>query len=449
MNNAPVLGRFTQKMQGKYNVKVVDSKTKEVVKDYGWQPNLILNQGMDSMSLFALAEVTVYGLCGSGSRPNKITSSTSTITQSGNIITLWPEAGGLQNFTSSITASSPYEVYYSSSLEAGDWIVYANASRSAVVEVDVAGLSASVSNAYTIESGSNQTFTIWKTSQTGLQKEGKKSSTYLTGVGNCGRTNSSGSGGFANIRTFRRTYDFATESSSSNYTEVGVSMVSTARSGTFSRTLLPVPVTVAVGFQLRLIYDLEVEFGPTALQLFTASITGWTDTACSGSNQNLYTSDILTTGGATELFLALSEPGPDSPTGLSSRRSPVDTLSAPVHRSIFFSSVTSSLMPYGSGVARQAGTIYDEAIGAHTSPLYVTGSYTYTKTNFLTLNQANTTTQSGIWSIGFSAGGVDYVEGVGTSQVYVLLFHRSQSKANTQVASMSFVYTWDRVFAGT
>lgn len=453
MSNYSFIGGTHNKMQGSYKVMVVDSRTKEVVKDYGWQKNLILNQGMDSMSLYAYAEVSKYAIAGSGSRPNKITSSASTITQSGNIITLWPEAGGLQNFSSSISSSSPYEIYYSSSLQTGDVIIYANASRSNVVAVDsVGGLTASVDTSYTIESGSNQTFTIWKASQTSLHKEGKRTNSYLTGEGNCGSTDSTGSAGVVNIRTYRRTYDFSAEVSNSLYTEIGVSPITTARSGTFSRTLLTTEVPVSTSFQLRLIYDLEVEFGPTSLQVATASISGWpvapsTHLGYSASVQTFLASTINTAGNET-IYTALLEPGPDSPIGTNSRRSPQDLGAISVHRGIFMSSTSRSLSAFGSASNRHLGTVYDNSTGAHTSPPYIVGSYTYIKSNYLTLNQAVTTTSSGISCIGWGAAG-SYDTGQSTNHVYVILFHQTQSKTNTQVASMSFVYTWDRVFQGT
>lgn len=453
MSNYSFIGGSHNKMQGSYKVMVVDSRTKEVAKDYGWHKNLILNQGMDSMSLYAYAEVSKYAIVGSGSRPNKITSSTSTITQSGNIITLWPESGGLQNFLSTITSSNPYEVYYSSSLQTGDVIIYANASRSNVLAIDsVTGLTASVDTSYTIESGSNQTFTIWKASQTDLHKEGKRTNSYLTGDGNCGSTDSTGSSGFVNIRTYRRTYDFAAEVSNSLYTEIGVAPISNARSGTFSRTLLPVEIPVSTSFQLRLIYDLEVELGPTELQVFTASISGWpvspsTHLGCSASIQTVWLSSINNSGTET-IYTAILEPGPDSPIGTINRRSPQDLGASSIHRAIFMSSTSHSLAPFGSGSNRHQGNIYDKSTGPHNSPLYVTGSYTYIKSNYLTLNQAVTTTSSGIIAIGWGAGG-PYETGNTTNQAYCILLHQTQSKTNTQVVSMSFVYTWDRVFQGT
>lgn len=453
MSNVSVIGSVSNKISGNYKVMVVDSKTREVVGDYGWHKNLIFNQGMDSMSLLAYGEVTKNAIAGSGSRPNKITSSTSTITQSGNIITLWPEAGGLQDFSSSISSSSPYEIYYSSSLQRGDVIVYSNASRSNVTAIDsVAGLTASVDTSYTIESGSNQTFTIWKTSQTSMHKEGKRSSTYLSGDGNCGSTDTTGSSGVVNIRTYRRTYDFSAETGNSLYTEIGMSSVSTPQSAVFSRVVLPVPVAVSSSFQLRVIYDLEVEFGPTALQTFTASISGWpvapsTHLGCSASVQTLLASTINTAGNET-LYTALLEPGPDSPIGTNSRRNPSDPGSNSVPRGMFVSSTSRSLSPFGSGSNRHQATVYDRSNGPHNSPPYVTGSYTYIKSNYLGVSLGNTTTSSGIICVGWGLGS-PYDTGNTANQAYCMLFHQTQSKTNTQVASMSFVYTWDRVLAGT
>jgi hypothetical protein len=463
MNNSIQIGSVHNNISGFYKAMVVNPTTNEVVKDYGWHKNIILNGGMDLVPFYAYAELGAFGIAGSGSRPNKITSSTSTITQSGAEITLWP-GDGLQDFSSSVTSST--ETYYTHSLEVGDVIVYNNASQSNVLAVDlVSGLSASVNTSYTIESGSNQTFTIWKTSQPRLHKEVKRTNVYLTGTGNCGSTDSTGSTGVPNVRTYRRTYDFSTETTNKLYTEVGVSPIVTANSQVFSRVVLPVPIAVSSSFQLRLIYDLAITVTPHTVRMITASISGWpvdptSNTHASESLQSFLLSRITTTGGATKLYEALLEPGPDSSESFS-RRSPGDDLSAAVHRGIFVSSNSSSLASFGSGSSRavNAGVqsvpgdsfVYGTSSGRHSSPPYVVGSYQYYKENSFGLTIGNTTASIGIWSLGYGMQGVDHgigAGGAGGNQAVCLLFHASQSKFNTQVLSMSFAYAWNRTIDG-
>jgi hypothetical protein len=166
-------------MQGAYRVQVVDSYTKEVVRDYGWQKNLILNSGMNAPTGSYIANLTAVGVIGTGSRPNYFTSSTSQITQSGQYIYL--------NDTSYINSFTQSASTYPSLTEVGDLIVDEDNSQSYVVSVVSSSLLYVASN-YTYTTG--KAFTIWKTSQSGLEKEIHRSQTYFpgssSGAWNCG-----------------------------------------------------------------------------------------------------------------------------------------------------------------------------------------------------------------------------------------------------------------------
>lgn len=87
-----------------------------------------------------------------------------------------------------------------------------------------------------------------------LGSEVKRTSTYLTGSGNCGTSY----GGYDQIN--RRTYDFTEEVSNQNYTELGFSH---ADSGNlFSRLLISGgTVSVLIGQSLRVVYDLTTTLG--------------------------------------------------------------------------------------------------------------------------------------------------------------------------------------------
>src|ERR1035437_10355913 len=274
-------------MRGIYKVQVINSTTKEITLDCDWQKNLILNGGMDAVAVAVLGNLSYYGIIGTGSRPNSITSSTSTITQSGAGVYLY-NTSGLPNFTSSYST-------YTASVNVGDVLQYSNNSQSTVTSI-TDGLNLQVSPTYSIDVGNAQTFTIWKASQTDLEGESKRSATFLTGVGNCGTTTS------GSTKKFRRSYDFSTEISSSTYTEIGVSWtVTKAVKSTFSRVVLPSPVTVGIGFKLRLIYDLFLSFTPNAPQYFTASVSGWpvspsTTTIATQSIQNFNIANVSTDG---------------------------------------------------------------------------------------------------------------------------------------------------------
>lgn len=421
-------------MRGFYKIQVVDSKTGLVVRDYGWNKNLILNGGMDAVASVGICNLNAVAIAGTGSRPNSITSSNSTITQSGNIITLWPEIGGLQDFSSSVMSGS--ERQYTHSLETGDVIIYANNSQSNVLGIDtVGGFTASVDTSYTIESGSNQTFTIWKTSQVGMHKEIKRSSTYLPGSSsvlgfNCGTVISH------SAKTMRRTYDFTAETTQKNYSEVGVSWTGTARAGVFSRVLLPETVSIAATYQLRMIHDLMVTVSPAYPRYVEPTITGWTNTKGTESLQNFLLYDVATTGqsndGTTGLDFGVLDPASNHGYDY-------------YYANSFFSDVGTAPAAFGSYVSRtlNGSTITGKSdYNAGGLTTYVTGTYTRYKTaNFRLTDGVDST----IWSTGFGAAyGVSEVAH-STEQGIVLVFDEPHEKLNTQIASITYKFTWARV----
>ena len=119
-NELIVRGGINIFLQGKYRLQVIDSLTKTVVSDYGWHKNLILNNGMDQVASFYIADLNAAGVCGTGSRPNSITSSTSEITQSGAQLYL-VDNSGLISFTASVITNGTSS--YTSSVSPGDLII--------------------------------------------------------------------------------------------------------------------------------------------------------------------------------------------------------------------------------------------------------------------------------------------------------------------------------------
>jgi len=421
---------------GFYKVQSVDSRTGEVVLDYGWNKNLILNSGMDLVALNYYSTLTNYCIAGTGSRMNFITGGLSIITQSGNFINLLPAPTGLQNFSSSITSSTNV-LYYSSSLQVGDVIVYTNNSQSNVTAIDMnAGLTASVDTSYTIPSASLQKFIIWKTSQTGLHLEKKRTATYLVGVGNCGYTDSTGSNSKPNVRTFRRTYDFPSEAATILYTEIGTSPVVTANTSVFSRILLPIPITISSSFQLRVIYDLQVTYTPDIPRYITASISGWpvgpsTNTYATESIQAFLASAINTSGvgdaggGVLEPFATSDPPG----TG---------------YTKMFVCSNTGSLSDFNTTIDRSLVASSASTSDTNVVLSYITKSYTLYKVDTFGLNIAN---QTNIRSMGL--GLTSFTDSPAQIGRYALgvLFNQSQSKANTQTLSFTWKFSWSRTLS--
>ena len=105
---------------------------------------------------------------------------------------------------------------------------------------------------------SSQSFTIWETSQIGLQAEIHRvgPSNFFSGVGYCGTTI------VGTTSQNRRTWDFNYETSSVSFTEVGVGWAASGNNTIFSRVLLPSPVTINNAQKMRLIYELDITVSP-------------------------------------------------------------------------------------------------------------------------------------------------------------------------------------------
>ena len=95
---------------------------------------------------------------------------------------------------------------------------------------------------------------------TQLVAEVARTSIYLSGVGNCGTTRNT-----ATKLTHKRTFDFPVGALNGNYTELGFSWTNAPNGGLFSRVLIksggvPISLTVTNAQQLRVVYEVSVEF---------------------------------------------------------------------------------------------------------------------------------------------------------------------------------------------
>lgn len=411
-------------LQGQYRVMVINSITKEIEADYGWHKNLILNQGMDAVASVYLGGLNTYGIAGTGSRPNSITSSTSQITQSGATASLFVTSG-IPDFTSSYST-------YTSSLNVGDVIQYSNGSQSMVTSI-IDGFHAAVNTTYNVDAGNAQTFTIWKTSQVGMELEIKRSSTYLVGSSsllgwNCGSKTS------GNSSTYRRTYDFSAEVAIKNYTEVGVGWAVSGPTTVFSRILLPVSVSIPIGSQLRLTHDLYVAFTPAMERYITASISGWpvlpaTTTYASESIQKFMISTVDTSGYGNVDFACL-DPG----------------VISGYWGNLFagYSSTNSqNLAPFGTATNRSSPAVSAPYYGWLIA--YSNGSYMRYKSFALGLNDGNFIASFNTVGFGINYGGGPFYPYDTAYQAMCLRFDQPQTKLNTQRLTLVWKWSWDRV----
>lgn len=104
----------------------------------------------------------------------------------------------------------------------------------------------------------------------GLGSETRRSITYLTGAGNCGYSD------VGSTRTLLRTFEFPTETSPVNYTELGWSYSESAGSNLFSRTLISGgTVSLVSGQSLRVVYSLSITVSPSTDTTQSMSVSGW------------------------------------------------------------------------------------------------------------------------------------------------------------------------------
>lgn len=420
-------------LSGCYCIQVVDSTTDEIISDYGWHKNLILNSGMDAVASVALNIISQYAIAGTGSRPNYFTSSASTITQSANYI-------GLVNSSSIISfnqsASTNGTASYTSIVQVGDVIIDQFQSQSVVITSSLDGKTLQISGSG-LTFSTPRTFTIWKTSQTSMQGENQRTSNYYPGFANtsswnCGTVQS------GSTLVMRRSYNFNPEVQSQSYTEVGTCWNSNTAVPIFSRYVLPQAVVLAPAQQLRLIYDLSVSYGQFGLITRSLNISGWpvgpsTNTLGTESIQN-FNAPVIDANG---------NPNGSGIWGILS----LD----PSNQNEFFVFASTYTASFYTGSATTG--LANALPFAESSPLssvgsYVPGTYTNTKTGVLSIYQA---TSSNIMTIGFGTNVynqffnlVDNPWG-NYGQCMIFAFNQPQTKTSFQTLTLTWRWNWSRV----
>jgi len=396
---------FNQRAQGFFRWQVVDAATKEVVcESPGWIKNLILNNGMDRVSISPWCDLFTYGVAGTGTTPTSDDSGVTTAAQVGTAVTL---TGGSFVFTSTI-------------VDAGNVIKW-DTGEEATISTVVSPTSVIVTNSVSVTGAE---FTVYNTNQTGLVSEVKRSNTYLTGTPYCGTTI------VGNVLEHRRTYDFTAEGGGTvNYTEVGVSWAAAGASTLFSRILLPGPVPVLNGQQLRLVYQLNVTLAPSASAPKTAIINGWpvSPAVTTDGDEQLqaYAVSTVSTLGLIQGIYGHygNEPSTGSTIG------------------VYLSTDASAPAAFGVGSTRSANVAYTN-MGKLS---YTTGSYYQDKSATFAVGNGN---RSDWNSMGFGAHSPNlYFCYQQANNAYVFVFDEAQTKANTHTLTLNFRWSWSRVLA--
>jgi hypothetical protein len=351
-----------------------------------------------------------YAIAGTGTTPTSVDSGATTAAQSG----------------TNITSSGSFF----GSGDVGNTVKFTSGEEALITAFNSA-TSVTVSNSATVPS---TTFVMYNTNQTGLINEQKRTNTYLTGSGNCGTTQ------VVNQFQNRRTYDFTAETGTVNYTEIGFGWAVSGANTTFSRILLPSPIPVLNGQQLRVVYELRVSVGPTTPQPKTAIINGWPispATILDGDEcVQVYGLAGLNTNGAMQAND--TAPWCNEPSFLSD-----GILFTGASLAIFLTDSSTAISGAGSSPNR-TGTV--QATKAPTKAAYITNSFYVDKTCTFLVGEANST----LWrsmGYGLSQGNISANPYQANRAAFVFVFDQNQTKPNTHTLTLTFRTTWSRVLS--
>lgn len=202
----------------------------------------------------------------------------------------------------------------------------------------------------------------------------------------------------------------------------------------FNRIVLPQTITVDVTYQLRLIYDLRLTFTPNYRRYVNPPISGWANTSGTESLQviNIATVNVDGSPGANGTFA--------SDVGV------LDPASYHGYNNYYcvaaLSDVATAPASVGTYVNRYLNGSSTAGIGsANGTSTYVNGSYFKYKYSSFGLTIGNSTNIRSIAMGAYYSGGA-YPNG--NYQCLVFVFDVPQTKTNTQLAFMTYKFSWSR-----
>ena len=400
-----IIKTLHQQAEGFVQCFVVDAATGKVVKEYPRQHNLILNQGMDRVAQTLWADLMLYCSAGTGVTPTSDDSGLTDATQVGTGVTL---SGGSFTFTSTL-------------VDGGNVIKWDTGEESQISSV-TNPTTVVMSNSTSVGAGQ---FTVYRTNQTQLGTQVKRTNTYLTGAPYCQTSLAS------NVYKLRRTFDFTAEVGTVNYTEAALGWSASGSTNIFSRILLAAPVAVNAGQQLRVTYELDLTLTPASPVSRTATINGWPVAPAVGTTgvecwQLVGMSAISSSSGNTITYdsaVNASEPSDSGSDG------------------VFVSDNSTAPASFGSTVNRHDGLT--DWFVATTNAAYVAGTWYVDKTGVFLVGNGNSTA---IRSIGFGSHAPNnWFASNRTTMVFV--FGEAQSKLNTHTLTLTYRFAWSRVLS--
>lgn len=387
--------------RGRVRWLVVDAKTGQIVRQSDWFNNIILNNGLDEVAVRQWADLMVYGSVGTGTTATKLDSGIITATQAG----------------STVTASAP--IFVTGGPPSGDvgnmikWDTGDERRITAFIDTQNVTVTPASPNA---NSGAAGEFTIFRTNQTGLFGEVKRTNNYFQGSPNCGTSRS------GNVLRFRRTYDHTAEVSNIQYTEGGVSWASSGANTHFARMVFTVPVTILAGQLIRMVYELVLTVTPATANALASTVVGFIGGSGSEARQLVG-------------LAAIQPEGVTAGTFDNSQQSAEPSLGSSNVAQAWLSSTNVALTAFGATPNdRGAGAIFS---GQLTLVGYTALSFFRDKTITIGTSQGNSTQ---IRSIGIGSSG----NGQYAFPSYVLILNANQTKTSAQTLVLTFRYTWGR-----
>lgn len=379
-------GGFT----GRYRILVMERG--RVVQERPWSSNLILDQGLDQFALSAeFGNLSATCAVGTGTAPTFKDSGAITFTSAG----------------TALTASAPF-------FAAGD--VGALFKPDTGIEVYITGFTSTTIVTTSADPLAVASLgTVWYVNQVGLGTEVHRTNNYLTGAGNCGGTD------VANKRTVRRTYDFPAEIANQVFTELGWSFSIAPGNNLYSRTLITGgSVSVLIGQQLRVIYDLSLTITPNASTASATTITGWPVAPATDQNGNY----ILNRG--MDAFSSVSTLGV-----LTEFNANTMLLEPSVNRTFASSLCTGAVLP-AFGANYTVGTNLGSSAGL-TLGGYVAGTFTRTRSGVYSVGTVNSTIIRGVTMDGAGAPLITFIWG------------QAQTKDNLHSLTVTWTLAWQRI----
>jgi hypothetical protein len=219
----------------------------KVVFETPTAPNLILQNGMNRFATNGIATNFTHCAIGSDATPVEDDSGAVTATTTG-------------------TACNSDGAFFVVG-DVGKLLRFDTGEKS-IIAAYVDGDTVTLSDTLNVSSGT--LFTMYRIAQTGLFAEVKRSSTYLTGSGNCGTTLS------GSLFTHQRTFDFPVETGDVTYSEVGFGASATVAQNLYMRGIFSgAPVSVLTGQQIRVIYYFLLTVSPTSPRDGEVAVSGW------------------------------------------------------------------------------------------------------------------------------------------------------------------------------